>query len=253
MEVKKEVEQYMRSKGIVQNFLFSASSNCILMAGIKYPVAIEPAPKVINYELIQPYIYHYANSYRGNPKRVGYAIYRSVNASRNIGIKNMPSLSPGLCYTNPSCQLDPRAQMKYQILEGALAGMDGYEVYAGNDIDLGDLRQMALANRLITKYEDIIMDGQPVEDIFFVDSTPETKTFPSLRARRLGDRTLLWVADYTTYKPVSTVMKIRVTVDKLMVVIDAESGAKVGTITPGKNVIDVEVKEERGRLLLIQP
>ena len=75
----------------------------------------------------------------------------------------------------------------------------------------------------------------------------------SLRARRLGEQTLIWVSDYTTYKAVATSMKIRVPVGKAMVVIDAESGVKVARLTPKKNVIDLEIKEERGRLLLVQP
>ena len=252
-EVKKEVEEYMHSKGINQKFRFSASSTGLFMTKIKHPEAIEPAKKVIEEVLIQPYIYHYAISYKGNPKRVGDSISASVKASKDIGIKNIPLLSPGLGYTNPSCQLDPRSQMKYQIMEGALSGMDGYEVYACNDIDLGDLRYMALANRLIVKYEDIILDGHLVDDITFVALPPELKMLRSLRTRRLKEQTLIWVADYTTYKSVATPINIRVPVEKAMIVIDAQSGAEVAKLTPRENVLDVEVKEERGRLLLVHP
>jgi len=238
--VKREVEEYMRSKGINRNFLFSASSTGLFLTNIKHPAAIQPAQKVIEEVLIQPYIYHYASSYKGNPKRVGDAISKSEEASKDIAIKNIPLMSPGLSCTNPSCQLDPRSQMKYQILEGALAGMDGYEVYACNDIDLGDLRYMALANRLIARYEDIILDGHPVDDITFVALPPEVEMLRSLRARRLGERTLIWVADYTTYKPVATLMKIRVPVNKAMVVIDTEIGVEVARLTPKKNIMDLE-------------
>ncbi len=255
LEVKKEVEKYMRSKGINQNFRFSASSTGLFMSKIKIPAAIQPAQKVIEEVLIQPYIYWGYKSFKGNPKRVGDAISQSVNSSKKKGIKikNIPLISPGLSYTNPSCQLDPRSQMKYQILEGALAGMDGYQVYAGNDIDLGDLRYMALANGLIVKYEDIILNGHSIDDITFEGLPPELKMLRSLRARRLGERTLIWAADYTTYESVPTLIKIRVPVDKAMVVLDAESGLEIDRLTPRKNVLNVEVKEERGRLLLVQP
>jgi len=252
-EVKKEVEEYMRSKGINQNFLFSASSTGLIMTNIMHPAAIEPAQKVIEEVLIQPYIYHYAISYKGNPKRVGDAIAKSVKASKNIGIKNIPLLSPGLGYTNPSCQLDPRLQMKYQILEGALAGIDGYQVYASNDIDLADLRYMALANLLIVKYEDIILNGHVRDDVKFVDLPSELKMLRSLRARKLGKLTLIWVADYSTYKPIPTLMKIRIPTEEPMKVIDTENGLEITKLAPENNIINIKIKEERGRLLLIQP
>jgi len=220
---------------------------------IKMPVAIEPAFNIIEEELIQPYIYHYFNAYKGNPKRVGGAIAHTVEASKNIPIKVVPLMSPGLCTLNPSSQLDPRSQLKYQILEGALAGMEGYGVYSANDIDLGDLRQMALANRLIVKYEDIILDGKSANDVGFVSLPPELEKMRSLRARRLGELTLIYVADYTTYRPVTTKLNLRVPVDKHMVVVDAEDETKIAELLPGKDTFEVELKEERGRLLLIKP
>ncbi len=253
IDVKKEVEAYMRKKGINKEFRFSASSHGLFMTQIKIPAAIEPATKVIEDELIQPYIYCYAEAYKGNPKRVGDAIARSVEASKDIAIRTVPLLSPGLGFSNPSCQLDPRSQMKYQILEGALAGMEGYGVYSANAIDLGDLRQMARANRLIVKYEDIILDGEPANDVTFGNLPPELKMMRSLRARRLGERILIYVADYTTYKPISTKLKIRVPVDKPMVVIDAEDETKIAELMPGKEIFEIELKEERGRLLLVKP
>lgn len=253
IDVKKEVDAYMRTKGINKEFRFSASSHGLFMTQIKIPAAIEPATRVIEDELTQPYIYHYTGAYKGNPKRVGDAIARSVEASRDINIKTVPVLSPGLGFTNPSCQLDPRSQMKYQILEGALAGMEGYGVYSSNDIDLGDLRQMALANRLIVKYEDIILDGEPANDVTFVTLPPELKMMRSLRARRLGERILIYVADYTTYKPIVTKLKINIPVEMSMMVVDAEDGTKIAELMPGKEIFEIELKEERGRLFLVKP
>ncbi|MFQ5786446.1 MAG: hypothetical protein ACE5H1_00545 [Thermodesulfobacteriota bacterium] len=253
IDIKKEVETYMRTKGINKEFRFSASSHGLFMTKIKIHAAIEPATKVIEDELIQPYIYNYATAYKGNPKRVGDAIAESVEASKDIAIRTVPLLSPGLGFTNPSCQLDPRSQMKYQILEGALAGMEGYGVYAANDIDLGDLRQMALANRLIVKYEDIILDGKAANDVTFVTLPPELKMMRSLRARRLGERILIYVADYTTYRPVATKMKIRVPVERPVVVVDAEDGTRIAELSPKKDVFDIVIRENRGRLLLVKP
>ena len=252
-DVKKEVEVYMKAKGINKEFRFSASSVGLFTSQIKMPVAIEPAFNIIEEELIQPYIYHYFNAYKGNPKRVGDVIANTVDASKDIPIKVVPLLSPGLGTLNPSSQLDPRSQMKYQILEGALAGMEGYGVYSANDIDLGDLRQMALANRLIVKYEDIIMDGESAKDIAFVSLPPGLEMMRSLRARRLGEQTLIYVADYTTYQPISTILKIRVPVEKHMMVVDAEDETSVAELSPDKDIFEVEVKEERGRLLLVKP
>jgi len=254
LDVKKEIETYMRFKGINKKFRFSASSTGLFMLKIKIPEAIQPAPSVIEEVLTQPYIYYGARRFKGNPKRVGDAIAKAVNASKRVSIKTIPLISPGLGFTNPSCQLDPRSQMKYQILEGALAGMDGYQVYSGNDVDLADMRHMALANRLVVKYEDIILDGKPADDVVFASAVPkELKMLRSLRARRLGDRTLIWVADYSTYQPIPTEMSIKMSVNKDMAVIDAESGDEVAKLTPRLNVFSVKLKEERGRLLLVKP
>ena len=75
----------------------------------------------------------------------------------------------------------------------------------------------------------------------------------SLRARRLGDRTLIWAADYSTYRPILTEMGIRMPVSRYMAVIDAESGDEIAKLTPRLNVFSVKLKEKRGRLFLVKP
>ena len=84
----------MKAKGINKEFRFSASSVGLFTSQIKMPVAIEPAFNIIEEELIQPYIYHYFNAYKGNPKRVGDVIANTVDASKDIPIKVVPLLSP---------------------------------------------------------------------------------------------------------------------------------------------------------------
>jgi len=64
---------------------------------------------------------------------------------------------------------------------------------------------------------------------------------------------LIWVADYSTYKPIPTLMKIRIPTEEPMKVIDTENGLEITKLAPENNIINIKIKEERGRLLLIQP
>ena len=77
-----------------------------------------------------------------------------------------PTLSPGLTYMHPACALDPYSQMKYQILESMMApNFAGYLMYAGKDIDLGDMKYMGQANALMRRFEEIILKGKSLKPI----------------------------------------------------------------------------------------
>ena len=77
-----------------------------------------------------------------------------------------PTLFPGLTYMHPACALDPYAQMKYQIMEAMMApNFTGYLMYAGKDIDLGDMKYMGQANALMRRFEEIILKGKSLKPI----------------------------------------------------------------------------------------
>jgi hypothetical protein len=67
---------------------------------------------------------------------------------------------------HPACALDPYAQMKYQIMEAMMApNFTGYLMYAGKDIDLGDMKYMGQANALMRRFEEIILKGKSLKPI----------------------------------------------------------------------------------------
>lgn len=41
----------------------------------------------------------------------------------------------------------------------------GYNMYAGADIDVGDLRYMAEANEILARFENIFVDGEVIKGI----------------------------------------------------------------------------------------
>ncbi len=53
-------------------------------------------------------------------------------------------------------------------------------------------------------------------------------------------------------EPVATKLKIRVPVERPVVVVDAEDGTKIAELSPNKDVFDIVIRENRGRLLLVK-
>ena len=74
----------------------------------------------------------------------------------------------------------------------------GYNIYAGADIDLGDLKYMAEANEILPRFADIFVDGKVIGGLSV------SKKNISAQAKRLGEHVLLLVADYSTYRPIRT-------------------------------------------------
>ena len=130
--------------------------------------------------------------------------------------------------------------MKYQILEAMMAPkFTGYVMYAGRDTDLGDMKYMAVANGLMGKFEDLIVDGEASAPITIKEG------LSGVRIKRLGDEALVLVSDYSTYEPRETTVRFASTELAGRMLVDAETGGK---IAPAGNEYTVRIKGERARL-----
>jgi hypothetical protein len=140
---------------------------------------------------------------------------------------------------HPVCALDPYAQMKYQILEAMMApNFAGYLMYAGKDIDLGDMKYMGQANALMSCFEEIILKGKSIKPI-------EINEWSGVRIKKLGSQGLVLVSDYSTYEPEEKVVRFSSKELFEKTLIDAETGEK---IEPTLGIYNVKIKAERARL-----
>jgi hypothetical protein len=153
----------------------------------------------------------------------------------------VPTLSPGLGYMSQLCSLDPHEQMKYQILEMMMAPKArGYTVYAPNDFDLGDMKVAAEANTLLARFEDLFTDGELVEGLAARGTKEST-----VRAKRLGNRLLVLVSDYSTYDPIETDVSFDLPAAPSL--LDAETGEELKPT--GQGTYKVTLKQTRLRIL----
>ena len=140
---------------------------------------------------------------------------------------------------HPACALDPYAQMKYQILEAMMApNFAGYLMYAGKDIDLGDMKYMAQANALMRRFEEIILKGKSIRPI-------EINEWSGVRIKTLGSKGLVLVSDYSTYEPEEKVVRFSSKELSEKTLVDAETGEKV---EPVLGMYNVKIRAERARL-----
>jgi hypothetical protein len=150
-----------------------------------------------------------------------------------------PTLSPGLTYMHPACALDPYAQMKYQILESMMApNFADYIMYAGHDIDLGDMKYMGQANALMRRFEEIILKGKSIKPI-------EINEWSGIRIKKLKSQGLVLVSDYSTYEPDEKIVQFSSKELSENVLVDAETGEM---IKPVLGFYNVKIKAERARL-----
>jgi len=180
-----------------------------------------------------------SSTFGGSPKRLGDILYGSQEALGIYARPLAPTLSPGLTYMHPACALDPYAQMKYQILEAMMApNFSGYLMYAGNDIDLGDMKYMGQANTLMRRFEEIILKGKSIKPI-------EINEWSGVRIKKLGAQGLVLVSDYSIYEQEETVLRFSSNELSEKIPVDAETGEMV---KPVLGIYNVKIKAERARL-----
>ncbi|MAE66324.1 MAG: hypothetical protein CMJ18_18800 [Phycisphaeraceae bacterium] len=131
----------------------------------------------------------------------------------------------------------------YALLECFLNGARGFLLYSNRTLDADLLAGYARATRTIAPFENIVVDGEPI------DVTVEGMGRAS--AMKLDSQMLLLVEDYD--REVDEV-RLRLNVADEVVVHDLDDGAKVGVLGPGKAVLlTVPVHDVPARLLHIGP
>jgi len=245
--LKSELEKYVREKNLPYNIIFIQSA----YGRYEHPFAMASCQEAFDYFSGQYYIHCYREAYQGSPIRIANLIARRYSTMGKYANNFAPLLAPGLVYMNPACAIDPYEVMKYQILETAFAvPLKGYAVYAGNDTDLGILINMGAANRIISAYEDIIMEGEVVTEGLIKG----TSSKGSVRAKKLGKRMLILVSDYTTFAEKKTVLKVNIPpVKKKCILTDVETGRKLTELAAGEGNFEVELNANRARVFLCEP
>jgi len=233
--MKKELKEYAKTAGLDTNVYFGISS------WLRFHDAFAAASlKCFDFESQQSYI----NCGRGSVKEMGDRALAKQKRLGRYALPYVPTVSPGLTYWHCLLGLDPHVIMKHQLLEMMIAAPRafGYNVYAGGDFDLGDMKYTAEANSIIARFEDIITDGKVIDDVV-ATGTSES----SVRAKKLGNELLVLVGDYSTYKPVPTeVIFIMPNGKKLPDLVDIETGE---TLKPGSDgTYRVVIKESRQRI-----
>ena len=232
--MKDELIKHTRLKGLNGSIYFGISS--------WLPFTHSFAAKSLtafDFDIRQTYMNWASSSYGGSPKKVGDYLYQSQEALGIYGRPLAATLSPGLTYMHPACALDPYAQMKYQILESMMApNFAGYLMYAGNDIDLGDMKYMGQANALMRRFEEIILKGKSIKPI-------EINEWSGIRIKKLKSQGLVLVSDYSTYEPDEKIVQFSSKELSENVLVDAETGEM---IKPVLGFYNVKIKAERARL-----
>jgi hypothetical protein len=192
-----------------------------------------------DFDIRQTYMNWASSSYGGSPKKVGDYLYQSQEALGIYARPLAPTLSPGLTYMHPACALDPYAQMKYQIMEAMMApNFSGYLMYAGKDIDPGDMIYMGQANALMRRFEEIILKGKSIKPI-------EINEWSGIRIKKLASQGLVLVSDYSTYEAEEKIVRFSSKVLSEKTMVDAETGEMV---KPVLGIYNVKIKSDRARL-----
>lgn len=232
--MKEELIQYAMSKGLNKNIYFGISS------WLQFTNSFAASSlNAFDYDIRQTYINWMTSSFDGSPKLIGDSLYTSQEKLGVYARPLVPTLSPGLTYMHPACALDPYAQMKYQILEAMMAPkFSGYIMYAGKDIDTGDMKYMAEANTLLQRFEDIIRNGTAFNPI-------EISKWSVVRVKKLNGHGIVLVSDYSTYEPEEKTVQFSSGDLSGETLIDAETGEE---ITPINGTYEVKISDERARV-----
>jgi len=244
--LKSELEKYAQEKNLPYKILFIQSA----YGWYEHPFAMAACQEAFDYFSGQYYIHCYHDAYQGSPIRIADEVARRYSTLGKYANNFAPLLAPGLVYMHPACAIDPYEVMKYQILETAFAvPLKGYGVYAGRDTDLGILMNMGAANRIISAYEDIIMEGKVI-----TDGLRTTSSRGSVRVRKLGNKMLILVSDYTTFRKKKTTLKINIPpVQKNSILTDVETGKKLTELAAGQGDFEVVLNANRARVFLCEP
>ena len=108
-------------------------------------------------------------------------------------------------------------EFKYKMFEGAAAGCKGAYIWYYRFIDAETLKQWCEAINVISKVEDIILDGVELKNL----SSAADKT--NIKGLKLGNKSIVLVSEYLTRDPIKTEIRLPIS-GKSASVSDLETG-----------------------------
>jgi len=242
-DLKQRFEDYRIEKGLKERIVFTNTSFSAADEG--FEDAIDALAGAFEENMDQLYINCY---FLGTAKEQADRLAMLSKKLKGRGLAQVPVFGSGLLYMGPSFCLDPHAIMKYQLLEAVFStNLAGYGVWHFHDDDLNDLRYMAEANRIISRIEDILIDGQNIDKVKLLSGQG------NVRAKRYKGETVILVSDYSTYEAIPLKVDLRYKVESPMKVTDIETGEVVTTLSPTQSDFSVILRENRARVLVVSP
>jgi len=278
-DARKELEQYMKDKGIdPQCLAFINEGIPLAMDGrdrYRKKLGMDP-PKYLytfygeafDYYGDQIYINCYDGAYLGLPSLGGNKQEYNTLEYESCGLKQMPVPGAELTYMDPMDDYQPHKVLKYLLMEIAASGVHGWRIYPFYyNVDLGAMLWMNQTRVEMKRAEDIFMKGKPIRRFdgegkalnelkqVGIDSLEDKRKFnwQSVRGLKYKDEAVILAADYSTMENASTTIEFEYKVKKISNVIDLQTGKKVGVLTPGKSRYQVKLGKERACWFYVGP
>jgi hypothetical protein len=152
----------------------------------------------------------------------------------------IPWLTPG--DANPI----PAEAFKWSILESYCNGARGVYFWSRNCWDGENLLAYSNAIRAIAPAEDIIMDGQ------LINNEASAEAPGHLSGMKNGNAMVLLISDYMKKSSGTLTLNLNISVPSKL--IDLQNGKVIEqNLHVGKNIVEVNLEENRARLLEVKP
>ncbi len=164
-------------------------------------------------------------------------------------------------YYSPNPPL--KFERKYMIFNAAAYGMRGMVIYRYPRMNALAWRNVGDALTVINKIEDIVLDGEPVENISCdqplglakeVSLGPEHKLFNQPKVFVLGmkkdKKTIFTVSEYLDLRPMNVTVSLLV--PRTAVLTDVETDEKIADLRAGTKSFKVSLDNRRCRMFMIE-
>ena len=254
-DYRKAMETYMKSKGITESFKMCIYSTYHRswngFYGYKnykdspiYIKTLEDPEKLAKvFDIIAPMTYMdiYAN-YNNYDMLLPWQ--DTISLQRIIG--NKCSIAPLLSSGYPfivAYDSDISAELlKYNILESFIGGAKGVGFWGVCPLDAKDMKVIAEVVKMLTPYEQVIIDGKPSDNISAISGNVFVKRIESMHG------SLALISEYS--ERVITA-EIKCSVKESSEVIDLETQKVIATITPENSVFKVKLDKNRAVMFYI--
>ena len=136
-------------------------------------------------------------------------------------------------------------KFRYVLLEVFANGSRGVLFWSGRVWDTESLAAYARVIRNVTPVEEIILEGEPLEEI---QTNPKTR----VRGMKHGNSMFLLASDYSE-KHVGKTVKIRLPVAVKSTVVDLDTGLPIAHVSPSNSSIELDFHENLARPLQVIP